>query len=90
MTNANLFGTFLDAYAKSAAERRPGDPVDAVLKELKGGARDAKDLLPLVGQSAGALLDVVSKIEGAGWVARDAQGRLLLTASGQQIADLVS
>lgn len=117
VSSTNLFGTFLDEYAKSTAERKAGttsstfstvplapvpaapgvapaaqaapDPVDQVMKALRDGPREAKDLLPFVGNSAGQLLRVVGTITGAGWAATDETNRLALTADGRQIADLI-
>ncbi len=137
MSSANLFGTFLDAFAASSAARKAdlagstapasampagapappppaapapaaaaafaemaaavgrqaqpltADAVDAVLKELLGGPRDFKDLVPVAGNSVGVLLQVLDKIVAAGWVAYNADMRVALTDQGEQIARLI-
>ncbi len=94
MSNANLFGTFLDAFNASSAARKLNQSqgatsVDAMMKQLLSGPQDVKDLVSLTGNSVGQLLEILDKAKTAGWVAYDDQKRVTLTTQGEQIARLI-
>ncbi len=85
---AAAFGEFAAAVSK-LVQPLTADAVDAVLKELLGGPRDLKDLVPIAGNSVGLLLQVLDKVVAAGWVAYNADKRVALTDQGEQIARLI-
>jgi hypothetical protein len=88
----DFFGTFLENM-KSPARAMPRaletDPLDEVLKALKDGEHSAKDLIPLVGNSASEFLTVSNQLVELGWVRRLDGDVLQLTDKGREIAELL-
>jgi len=84
----DYFGTFLDSMQR---ETEPAtDPANVLLKALKGGARHAKDLIPLVGNSVSRFISVSDELSGRGWVqTTDGGVSYALTDKGREIADVL-
>jgi predicted methyltransferase len=90
----DYFGTFLDSMrsrepAKSDTPPPVQGDVDAVVKALKDGARSAKDLIPLTGNSISAFLAISGQLIDLGWIVRRSSDVFELTAKGREIAEVL-
>jgi hypothetical protein len=96
----DFFGTFLENLktptpsgsvnspsAAGGAQSQPGpDPLNEVLKALRGGPLPAKNLIPLVGNSVSQFLAISSQLVDLGWVIRLDGDQLQLTDKGREVA----
>jgi hypothetical protein len=75
--------------ARAGDAARLGNRPVEVLKALKDGEHSAKDLIPLVGNSASEFLTVSNQLVELGWVRRLDGDVLQLTDKGREIAELL-
>ena len=99
----DYFGTFLEnmkspaPLSQNATPARAAKPAAAgpdslndVLKSLRGGARGAKDLIPLTGNSASEFLAVRNQLVALGWASLVDGDALELTPKGDEVASVLA